>query len=129
MTATSDRFKDVVEPVRFLQYLSSPAAATTVMAGEKTSLGNTLIKPPFLFRIYSDTSDEDIVNNLVYMECAALTNIQPTFKGPWVGGFPTSCELRLTFLEYSPLFDEAFNVGNIGNQVITVREIGPKTTK
>jgi len=106
LVAIKDRYKEVVEPVRFLQYLSSPQATEVEKTSEKgkmTTMGNTAIKPPWLFRVSSVPGDT------LFIKLAALTSVQPTFKGPWTDGSPTYCELRLSFLEYMPLFDKTFD--------------------
>jgi hypothetical protein len=120
LVAIKNRFKEVVEPVRFLQYLSSPQATSiekTSEEGKMTSMGNTAIKPPWLFRITT------VPEGTLFIKLAALTTVQPTFKGPWIAGVPTYCELRLSFMEYMPLFDKTFDTKNTGFAgKITARE-------
>jgi hypothetical protein len=112
LVAIRDRDLEIIEPVRLLQYLSSPSKG---LADDKVDdRGNTAIKLPFLFRIR--------VSKMLYIDLAALTVVQPTFKGPWVDGYPSYCELRLSFMEYKPLFDEVFdNTKKFGK--VTTREI------
>lgn len=96
-----DCYNDVVYPVKLLQYLSSPSL------GEDNFLArNTIsqIYPPNVFSVYTEPDNIDFIN-LTY---AALTNIQPTFRGPYLGGYPTSCELQLTFQDDMPLYDDTF---------------------
>jgi hypothetical protein len=50
--------------------------------------------------------------NWLGIEYAACKNIQSTFKGPYMDGMPTSCELTLTFESLKPMFDTEFLIEN-----------------
>ena len=70
-------------------------------------MANTKIEPPYLFKIYSDPGD------FLLMKNAIIKQINPVFKGPWVNGLPTYCELRVSVTEYMPLYDDVFDPDRI----------------
>lgn len=85
---------DIVIPVRTLQRLSAPVRTDDFYG----------ILPPAVFDIYSypDAS-------FIRLKFAALKSVQPTWKGPYIDGSPTSCELTLSFEDMTPLFDSSFS--------------------
>jgi len=98
-----DACSDVVVPVRMLQALSSPVK-DGVLYG---------ILPPHIFSINSEP-DADFL----FVEYAALKAVQPTWRGPYIGGYPSSCELTLSFEDMTPLFHDSF-----GSSFVTVRAV------
>ncbi len=102
LVAIKDRYDDVVFPVRLLQYLSSPTK--DLSKGEKDTMANTKIKPPFYFEVKTEPDNE-----FLYIKRAVIRSVNPVFKAPWVNGLPTYCELRLSIEEIDPLFDDVFN--------------------
>jgi len=95
-------YNEVVKPVRILQRLSSP---------NKQSIGGVdseaKIKHPYIFEINSTPND------YFHIENAALLSVQPTFRGPYKNGTPTSCELHLTFQEILPTWGNSYTEGSI----------------
>lgn len=100
-----DPEEDVVEPVRRLQSLSSPKKQGMLYG----------IEPPRIFEIQSEPD-----NDFLYIEYAALKSVQPTWRGPYIGGWPSSCELQLSFEDMTPLFEDSF-----GASYVNVRAVGP----
>lgn len=90
-------YNEVVYPVKLLQFLSSPAKDED--EGNK-SLAS--IKAPFFFEI------ETTPIPYIKVNYAACTLVQPTWKGPYIYGVPSSCELHLSFVEIEPLWDSMF---------------------
>lgn len=65
------------------------------------------IKFPAVFRINSVPGD------LIKINYAVLTAVQPTWNGPFKNGYPISCELQLTFQDIEPLYRRSFSQGGI----------------
>jgi hypothetical protein len=100
-------YDEVVEPVKMLEKLSSPTKPKDAETG-----WNPLVIPPYVFRIYtlpySGDPEGGNRDNLIRIPFAALKNINPVWKGPYVDGYPTRCELRLSFQEIEPVFSASF---------------------
>lgn len=88
---------NVVLPVKLLEMLSSPSYGTNPVAS-----ANVDIILPYLFTIKTTPG------NLIVCDLAVLTSVNPTWKGPWFSGYPSRCELRLSFMEYRPLEQRVF---------------------
>jgi hypothetical protein len=87
---------DVFEPVRLLEVYSCP---------DKTpGIGD--FDMPYIFRVRTVDSD------LIYIENAALTSVQPTWYGPYRDGYPSKCELTLEFKDMEPLYRRVFPGSN-----------------
>lgn len=86
---------EIFEPVRKLQELSC--------ATHDGDLIN--LQFPAIFKIYSTPG------NLIKMNQTALTIVQPTWIGPFYDGYPSRCELQLTFDELTPLYRRNFSSG------------------
>jgi hypothetical protein len=89
-------FHDIIEPVRMLQKFSAP-----IMRNDLQGIGI-----PYVFRISTEPF------NWLGIEYAACKTIQSTFKGPYMDGMPTSCELTVTFESLSPMFNTEFSIEN-----------------
>ncbi len=106
-----NNYKDVVEPVRLLQAISSPAKVSGLESY------NPKVISPYVFEIM--TTPEGKGSNqtsypLLIIPYAILRSINPVFKGPWMHGEPSRCELRLSFQELEPVYDTTFkNAGRI----------------
>jgi len=87
-----DPENDVFVPVRTLQQMSC--------AENKKLLD---FEFPNIFEVYSKPSD------LIYIEYAALTSVQPSWYGPYRNGWPTKCELTVTFKDLLPLYQQSFS--------------------
>ena len=117
LTAINNRYDDVVFPVKLLQYLSSPTK-DNVAGDTKNTMANTMIKPPFFFSIESEPND-----HFLSIPRAVIRAVNPVFKGPWVNGYPTYCELRLSITEIDPLFDDVFNRDDVVTAAIKDRSV------
>lgn len=80
---------DIVDVVKRLQRYSSPTAVYG--AGDK-------ILPPFIFELKTEPG------SMILMPKCVLTAIQPTYRGPFRDGYPSLCELTLTFRDMDPLY-------------------------
>jgi hypothetical protein len=107
-TKTGKNHENVVLPVKLLEMFSSPSYGT--IADNKA---NSDIILPYLFEV--KTSPGDLMN----IDLAVLKNVQPTWKGPWIGGYPSRCELRLSFMEYRTLEQKVFYGTSSGYDIIT----------
>lgn len=86
-----DTYKDVFEPVRKLQLYS---------CAEKAN-GFIDFDMPYIFTIESNS-------DMIYIENAALQSVQPTWFGPYRGGYPTKCELTVNIQDIQPLYRSSF---------------------
>ena len=101
--------KEIMYPVRTLQRLSS----VTMKKNENKSIDSALVNPPYIFEISSEPND------YFHIKDAALISIQPTFRGPYKNGIPTSCELHLTFKEITPVWGNSYEQGE-GNSILSI---------
>jgi len=97
-----DAKADVFDPIKSLEALSCP-----VLQGDFVG-----IKFPSVFKVYTKP------NNLIYIENAALTGVQPTFSGPYINGYPSLCTVSLTFNDLSPMYRSTVS-GGIDSKVST----------
>ena len=88
--------REVVQAVKLMQ---SYAAATT---GDGVNIGF-----PHIWKIQSEPE------GLLLMEAAAMTSIQPTWQYPFIHGYPTRCELTVSFTDMSPLFQKTITTGTL----------------
>ena len=88
---------DVWQPVRDLQKWS---------CAEKKNLVDYDL--PKIFTVKSDPT------GLLYIKYAALTSVQPTWYGPYREGFPSKCELSLSFRDLLPLYRSTFDENILG---------------
>lgn len=80
---------DIIDVIKRLQRYSSPTATTGT--GDK-------IIPPFVFELKTEPG------SMILMPKCVLTAIQPTYRGPFRDGYPSICELTLTFRDMDPLY-------------------------
>jgi hypothetical protein len=99
LVAEKDPRFDVVEPVKDLMKWSSPA-----LKG-----GGVNIDFPYMFEVYTRPKE------FIRFSTLALTAVQPTYNAPYIGGYPSSCNLQLTFLDLSPLYRSAIESGSVIN--------------
>lgn len=90
-----DALKEIVAPVKALETLS----CASLPSGPSI----TGITPPCIFTITTEPQ-----SGLIYVKNAALLTVQPTYRGPFYNGLPSSCELHLTLQEIDPLWDTVF---------------------
>jgi hypothetical protein len=106
-----DPFTEVVEPVRMLQALSCPEKSPDAEGGY-----NPIVIPPYVFKITSKPVSSK--NPLISIPYAALRQVNPVWKGPYVNGQPMRCELRLSFQEIAPVFaGSIFSDGRVSVKV------------
>jgi len=96
-----DTKSDVFLPVRALESYSCP---------EKTP-GSFNLEMPYIFTVKTIDSD------LIYFENAVLSSVQPTWYGPYRGGYPTKCELTLEFKDLEPLYRNLLFNGYVSGNV------------
>ena len=93
-----DPYQDIIKPVRELEKLSSPEQDTW-----------SKINPPYVFSLKTRAGDSQEIP-LIKIDFAALTSIQPIYKGPFRKGFPTLCDLTLKFIDIQPLYRSSFDI-------------------
>jgi hypothetical protein len=122
LMAYSDAYNEVYKPVEELRYYSCPGLKT----GDSISFDL-----PYVFKVTSltgSTTSSTTTKSFLFMEVAALVSLQPTFKGPYIDGFPMHCTLQLTFREIPPLFRDNFYSSLMKGYVDTSKTSGGKTT-
>lgn len=82
---------DIMDPVRKLIKMS---------CAEKVGLTSYML--PHLFKVYTEP------NAIINVPYSVITAIQPTYKGPFRNGFPSICDLEVTFMDLSPLYKGVF---------------------
>jgi hypothetical protein len=83
---------DIIDPINRLKRLS---------CSERRGLVNYSL--PYIFEVYSEP------NQFLHVKNAVITAIQPTFKGPYRNGFPSTADLELTFMDLDPLYRTTFD--------------------
>lgn len=81
--------RQIIEPIQKLEALSCPVL-------DKESLVS--IGFPAVFSV------EFMPSRIISMDACALTAVTPSYSGPYIDGYPTICELGLTFTEIAPLY-------------------------
>jgi hypothetical protein len=99
-TMEQGNYNNVVLPVKMLQSLSSPAYSND------DDKANADIILPYLFELHTESKSG--TDNLISCDLAVLKSVNPTYKGPWIQGQPSRCDLRLSFTEYRPLESKVF---------------------
>jgi len=66
---------------------------------------------PYIWRL------ETSPNNFLIYEFCALTSVQPTWNAPYIDGYPTHCNVTLTFKDLSPLFRSTIKFGSSINVI------------
>lgn len=92
----SNPYNEVIKPINELKKYSSPQLQSTKTTQSKVQL-------PYVFSIKSMTGEGKNINNLVNIDTAALTSIQPSYIGPYIDGYPIKVDLTLTFREIDPI--------------------------
>jgi hypothetical protein len=93
--------KKIMEAVKLLQKYAAPFSRQDVLS----------IEFPWVFELST------IPEGLIHANFAALTSIQPSWMSPYIKGRPTRCELTLSFVDMSPLFEKTIETGGIVNVV------------
>lgn len=100
---------DVLDVVQDLMRYSSPGISS------RSAID---IEFPYYFEL------KTLPNEGFKFTTAALTSVQPTYGGPWIKGFPSTCKMSLTFRDISPLFRKTITHGSIIN-VVGVDNVEP----
>jgi hypothetical protein len=98
-----DPLNDVINPVKDLMKLSSPNLRD----------GGIGIDFPYMFEVFTQPQE------FIKYSTLALTAVQPTWNHPYIGGYPSSCNLQLTFKDMSPLYRGAIEHGSVINVIPT----------
>jgi len=101
-------FKDVVFPVKQLEYLSAPGYG----APGQEFIG---FSPPHIFEVSTFPSTK-----FINIRNAALTSVQPIYRQPYRDGYPSMCELNLTFTEIEPLYKRQIERGQRGTVTVSI---------
>ena len=99
--------KYLADLVNDLLKLSSPGAMDW-----NNAVNYFLLEPPHLFELKTSnlgSSGQQPSQPLLNLKYAAITSIQPEYKGPYIDGGPISISLTLTFSDVTPLFDSTFS--------------------
>jgi hypothetical protein len=105
LVETGDPKSDIMEIVRAIQKFSSPTMQKGTLAD---------IRPPYIFRVYT------MPKGWIDIDYAVLNAVQPTFKGPYIDGYPSTCDLLLSITDMSPLYDELFSF----KDKVTTKSVG-----
>ncbi len=101
-------FKDVVYPVKQLEWYSAAAYG----GDGKEHIG---YESPYIFEVNTVPGTK-----LVHMRNAALTAIQPIYRSPYRQGYPSICELNLTFTEIEPLYKRQIEMSQTGTVTVSI---------
>jgi len=99
-------YKDVVWPVQQLAKYAAPQYKD----GDQIKFD-----PPFVFEVQTVPSTK-----FIRIKHAALTSIQPIYRQPYRNGFPTSCELNLTFTEIEPHYRRIWEDQGKGDVTVSI---------
>jgi len=100
LSVYEDAYKDVVEPVNILRIHSAPSFSQKRGIGTKVDL-------PTVFKIQTKYCSKEVP--LINFRHAVLTSVQPTFKGPYLQGYPSHCEMTLSFADMEHLSKRSFS--------------------
>lgn len=92
--------EDVVDIVQTLMKYAAPDLK-----------GGIDIQFPYMFEVYTQP------NKWLNYTTLALTAVQPTWNHPFYDGYPSSCNLQLTFKDLSPLYRGAIETGSVINVI------------
>lgn len=71
---------------------------------------------PYTFSLQTFTGDRKSVD-VISIKSVALTSVQPSYKGPWIDGYPSAATVDLAFVDMNPLYRSTI----LSNKKITVR--------
>lgn len=89
---------EMVNAIKLLQMYAAPESVNEIS-----------MEYPYVFGVKTEPF------NIINMEYAAITSIQPTWKEPYRFGIPIVCELTISFTDMSPLFKKTLETGSIIN--------------
>jgi len=92
--------RDVMEPVNKFRKWSAP---------ERVGTGSlrTEVKNPYVFRIDTILGTGRVLP-IVNIRAAVCVGVQPQFFGPYIKGYPSRCELALSFRDMEPLTQQSY---------------------
>jgi len=99
-------YNDVVYPIRVLQFLSSPGIPDSSVTKGKSAIAETI--PPYVFEISTVFNCGLDKVNFIHVNCMVLRSLQATYRGPYIGGFPSSAELQVSFEQLDPTWDRTY---------------------
>jgi len=80
---------DIVDPIKRLLRYSSPSIVADT-GGD--------VLPPYAFKLRTEPG------NMILMPRCVITAVQPTYRGPYRDGYPSHCELTISFKDLDPLY-------------------------
>ena len=99
-------YKDVVWPVKQLIKYSTPSHGDDELIG---------FSPPHIFEVTTLPGTK-----LLRIKHAALVSVQPIYRHPYRNGYPTMCELNLTFREIEPLYQRRLEEEGGGTVTVSI---------
>ena len=105
-SSSKTTYNSVFEPIRELEKLSCASIEEGSLVG---------INFPAVFRVTTQPGGIIKINN------AILTAVQPTWKAPYIGGYPSMCQLQISIMDLEPLYRQSWEGGGI----VKVREERP----
>lgn len=101
LAAYKDPKKEVLDPVRDLQRYSCPNLEQAGVVGSMT-------EQPTVFNVTTRNGSGEEVG-IINIKHAALTSVQPSWKGPYFKGkYPSYCELSLSFRDLNPISKDSY---------------------
>lgn len=126
-TKSREDHRKIMNVTRELQKISSPLyknAQGLSFKAEELGVDISLpdnrfllsVDPPYVFGIncYTSVGDGNLIRTphpIFRIEKAAITAIQPTFKGPYRDGIPTHIDLTIQFTDVDVLSETSFDQG------------------
>ena len=92
---------DIIDPVHDLMKFAAP----------NLKGGGISIDFPYMFSVETSPA------SWIKYTTLALTAVQPSWNHPYIGGYPSSCNLQLTFKDMSPLYRGAIEEGSVINVI------------
>lgn len=92
--------KVLLDPIQKLMKYSSPSQVND---------GNIKINFPYMWEV------KTLPQQFIKYSTCALIGVQPTWNSPYINGYPSSCNLQLTFQDLSPLYANTIEKGTIIN--------------
>jgi len=94
--------EEVINPIRDLQSWAAPQKTREIYSPVEP------IELPYVFNIRTVSGNGQILN-IFNVRTAALTSVQPTYKSPFINGYPAYAELSLSFTDIEPYYKTSVN--------------------
>lgn len=88
----NDTYGDVFEPIQNLITYSCPEIGSDF----------TQFDWPYIFSLQTVAGNQNV--DVLSVKSVALTSVMPTFRGPWINGYPSSATIDLDFADLNPLY-------------------------